>query len=221
MRLLALLIIALASAENCKKFTCKQLTQDTCAAVLDDTLYVNTIPCNGTDTCSIAQITNWSMTHLPRQGPLQCTGLEGIQFQMPYNETDAQDMVNCGERNYDERLVVEGHPKRCATNSDCLTQDGQEGLCTCGLDEFKWCQPKWGSMVFDNFWLQCEAHGGKMTKEEYYQWAFYHDNYIKLNSGPDCIRNLYEHRFFPKPVEITLQDSMAGVLTGLLLILFY
>jgi hypothetical protein len=60
------------------------------------------------------------------------------------------------------------------------------------MDSKYWCKAEWGSEVFDDFWDDCDDDA-TLDGLEYAWWKYKYDNYVTLETAPDCADDvLYE-----------------------------
>ena len=107
----------------------------------------------------------------------------------------------CGPRPNNTMLSNDVHPRRCITDADCTLQNGSTSPCLCGMDGSYYCQPDWGSEVFNLYWDYCTA--SKNNTISYAYWSYFsalQQYYTYYIAAPNCATNIFnELQVFNSP----------------------
>jgi hypothetical protein len=164
----------------CPVIDCGDQDIGVCASIEDGGVVLNERGCTKSTSCELLDLVDWN----ENSGTfLYCQEFE--------DQDSHEDSVHCPERDKNEALESDYHPVRCNSTQDCLTKNGNESECKCGMDGFSYCMPLWGSEVFENYWNFCEDGDGKTS---YKVWNYYRLMYLYYNfyiSAPDCALNIF------------------------------
>lgn len=211
-----ILIWIAVTAEECPKANCDGLGLDmyVCASKVDNEFLINDYGCPDDTTCLMTEVYVWYKSLLDENisdDIFKCIDSEGINIDPEIDQVKEED-VKCDSRPTGEMLEVDLHPKRCDSNKDCKLMNGELTECSCGMDGFKYCQPEWGSEVFEIFWFECDDGEIDIDYWKYYKKLYkYYAFYI---TAPDCASVIFEDLDFKKP------DSAMMVYYGISLIIF-
>ena len=174
--LFPLLLLPLALAEDCPVVTCEDMQDNTCALTYGNTIRLRAHHCATTTFCNLTYV-------------LSANGDQTIPCES-FNDSgtiyDDNDYRDCGVR-ADKRNLASGvYPKACATDADCLLQDGTFNPCACGLNGKAYCIPDLSSKLFNQYWKKCNETSNTVYRNDYYYWTWYLEYYSLIVSAPSC-----------------------------------
>lgn len=175
-------LISLAlSKETCPVYTCGTEAIGVCASKEDGSIILNEIGCTATTYCKLTSISDWYFN-----------GGSYFYCEEFSEDTESTDDVKCGDRDKEEMLQEDIHPKRCNTTDDCILKNGQKSECLCAMDGFSYCQPEWGSEIFDLFWEYCDSSSGNTVSYDMWNyWSELQNHYNYYIAAPDCAMNIF------------------------------
>lgn len=175
---------------ECPFMECNNLGEGICAQIYENGIYINDKGCPRNFTCSAEEIFKIH-TETEFTEELWSVNLDCYEQTNPASTNVPNTPVECPERDIDDNLVSGSHPKLCETDNDCITKNGINPPCACGIYGDKYCQPLIGSDVFEQFWKRCERDS-TLTLKEWEVWQFLVKTYVYLVSAPPCGEEVLE-----------------------------
>jgi hypothetical protein len=210
---MAAILVAVMGVELCPVWSCALLDAGVCAEIDSGEIHMSTTGCAEGMFCSKSTILRFYsqlQIHGRDKGTIRC-----LDFSYDSDEPnefdeddvdDVEDEVNCSLRNPDQELASGNHPKQCSFASDCRTREGKDGSCVCGMDGIYWCEPNWGSSVFNEFWESCMENHDRIDIDVYNWWSYRHEQYVDLQSAPECKTHLYEWGMYEELEDAAIDD---------------
>lgn len=106
------------------------------------------------------------------------------------------------------------HPHRCDSDNDCVSINGIKGSCLCGFDGHAYCQPLWGSEVFEEMWEYC-SDSEELDYDYWLYWNTLQNYYTYYIETPDCGRSLFFELF---ELEDKPDNGLSLILGGIIII---
>jgi len=194
-----LFILFAVLGQDCPVASCEGLELNICVSKQSDNLLINEYGCPDDTTCLIKEVYSWFETlknNNINQSLYNCTSSDSVEIDLDIMNATDEDAI-CKDRNPGDMLELGLHPKRCTSNEDCRLLSGALSTCSCGLDGYKYCNPEWGSEVFEAFWYECEDGEVDLKYWKYYNRLYrYYPFYI---TAPDCSSRIFDDIDFVKP----------------------
>lgn len=185
MYLILLSFLPLGFAE-CPVVKCEELKVKECAVRNGATASINEFGCPKGQTCLISAFNSWFDGTTET---LYCVDSP--------DDTDDPSSNDCGTKPTGEMLAPNNdgvvlHLKECAESTDCVLENGGTSSCECAMDGKRYCQPEWGSEVFDDYWDLCEASNKEVDYAFYSYFKQLQASYVGFLLAPDCARSIFE-----------------------------
>lgn len=168
-------------AAACPVVQCGTEPIGVCGSRYSTTININYQGCTATTFCELENLFDW---YNNGGSYIYCKEFTSV-------DTSAYADVTCGNRDESTFLLEDIHPKRCNTSDDCILKNSENSPCLCGLDGFSYCQPQWGSEVFDLFWTYCDVYNGTVPYSMWTYWENLQKYYNYYITAPDCAMNIF------------------------------
>lgn len=215
-----LLVLSAVWGLECPLATCGTLQSGLCATKVSDTMLVlNDQPCPYGRACSAQRLYEdwWFQGTTDSQDDYPCW--DSTTFHpLSYSEYAGLAVWPCGKREQNKDLKVGSHPKICASDHDCETQDGMIGHCYCTFTSYSnstittgICSPDISSSMFSDTWNQCQEDGLLMDEVSGAYYHLYQRVYHVLQAETPCASSLFWEFLETDKLELAMSATDGAV----------
>lgn len=215
----ALVLCTCVSALTCPFFSCGTVPSGACAQKMSSQwIQLSTTPCTEGSFCSAQRLYEdwWWFAYTAVDNTYPCLALNAYNH-ISFSESDVYTQWPCMQRSPAKELSEGSHPKDCASNHDCLLQDGSFSLCLCGVRTINTngiCSPDISSALFSNYWAACDSKGFVQDRDMGFYYSVLQRVYHIVQSDVTCAPQLLWEFSILQDAEGRMQSgALRGVLT--------
>lgn len=212
------------SGLSCPFFSCGTVPAGACAQKMSSQwIQLSTTPCAEGSFCSAQRMYEdwWWYAYTAVDNTYPCLALSTYEH-ISFAEADVYTEWPCLQRLPGKDLVEGSNPKDCASNHDCLLEDGTYGMCLCGVriaNTNGICSPDMSSSLFSNFWADCNSQGFIPDRDMGFYYSVLQRVYHLVQSDVTCAPQLLWEFMILQEAQLSMQSGAeAGVLLPLLVL---